>query len=68
MKKEAETGLMQLQAKEASECWDPKLEEARKVLPQNLWRELGPVNFLILDFWLPECKRISFCFKLPPSF
>ena len=51
--KEAETGVMQPQAKG---CWQPP--QARRGQergsPSSIWREYDPAHTLILDFWLPE--------------
>lgn len=44
MKTEAETGVMQPQAKERG------LEEAGRTLPQRLWREPGPASIFMLAF------------------
>ena len=38
-----------------------KLEEARKILPQWLWREGGPADTLPWDLWSPDCEAIICC-------
>ena len=49
MKMKAEIIVMLPQSKEYQE-WQ-KLEEARKDTPLDLWRDHGPADNLILEFW-----------------
>ena len=51
MKMEAEIVVMLPQVKEHQE--HQKLEEAREDPPLEIWREHGPADTLILDFWPP---------------
>ena len=35
-------------------------QKQERVLPQRLWREHGPVNTSILDFWPPDLSENTF--------
>lgn len=68
MSMEAQTEVMQLQAKkccQSSEAAKRKNVHFPPEPPEEIHLDLSP-TILILDFWPPEFERINFrCFKSP---
>lgn len=59
MKEEAEAVVLLPQAKEC--LMDQKLEEARMIPIQRLWREHSPAYTLISGFKAPKLQKNSVC-------
>ena len=67
MTAKAETGAMQLPAKEhEGQLALPAAGEWRKEPPLQSQREPGPADALILAFWSQNCSRTHFCGLKPP--
>ena len=54
-----EVGVM-MNAEEAEECSNHQKLEEVEILLQSHWREYGPGDTLISDFWLPELLENKF--------
>ena len=64
MKTEAETAVMQPQVKECKQTAKAG-KDKEQILPQRFWRDCGPAEMLILEFWFPELWENVCCFKSP---